>query len=242
MTRDPYRRLDPLKIVETANRLHDRVAERFPGSGLAAVAADVVRVTAVAVRRARAVERPYWALNLLVIGVIVAGAAAEAWLAQRFGWAVLGRREVEPLSLAQGIDSAFNLFLLTAGGAWFLLTLEARWKRHRIQRWLNELRAFAHVVDMHQLTKDPTARGGPRTTSSPDRAMTRYELARYLDYCAEILALVGKLAAIYAGATSDHLAIAAAGDVENLTSDLNRKVWQKIMILAETRNPADEGA
>jgi hypothetical protein len=238
---DPYRRLDPLKIVETANRLHDRVAERFPGSGLSAVAADVVRVTGVTVRRARSVERPYWLLNGLVAAVIVAGAAAEAWLAQRFGWAVFDHR-TEALNVAQGIDSAFNLFLLTAGGAWFLLTLEARWKRQRIQRWLNELRAFAHVVDMHQLTKDPTARDGPRTTSSPDRAMTRYEIARYLDYCAEILALTGKLAAIYAGATQDHLAISAAGDVENLTSDLNRKVWQKIMILAETRNPADEGA
>ncbi len=238
---DPYRRLDPLKIIETANRLHDRVAERFPGSGLAEVAADVVRVTRITVQRARAIERPYWGLNLLMLGVVLAGAAAEVWLVERFGWAVLGRR-IEPLNLAQGIDSAFNLFLLTAGGAWFLLTLEARWKRQRIQRWLNELRAFAHVVDMHQLTKDPTARDGPRTTSSPDRAMTRYEIARYLDYCAEILALVGKLAAIYAGSTQDHLAISAAGDVENLTSDLNRKVWQKIMILAEQRNPADEDA
>jgi hypothetical protein len=240
MTRDPYRRLDPLKIVETANKLHDRIEERFPGAGLAAVAADVVRVTGLTVKRARAVSRPYWGLNALVILLIAAGALAEAWLAGQFGWSVLGRR-VDPINLAQGLDSAFNLILLTAGGAFFLLTLDSRWKRQRIQRWLNELRAIAHVVDMHQLTKDPTARGGPRTTSSPDRAMTRYELTRYLDYCAEILALIGKLAALYAGASSDHLAISAAGDIETLCSDLNRKIWQKIMILAEQESDAGAG-
>ncbi len=235
MAQDEYRRLDPLKIVETANVLHDRVAERFPNAGLAAVAADVVLATRQTAQRSRNLARPYLGLRLLAFTVIAAGGYGEYRLLQSLGVANLDLG-ANPLDLAQGVDSAFNLFLLTAAGAWFLLTLEARWKRQRIQRWLNELRAFAHVVDMHQLTKDPTARGGPRTTSSPDRGMSRYDLTRYLDYSAEILALIGKLAAIYAGGTQHHLAIAAAGDVENLCSDLNRKIWQKIMILAEARN------
>ena len=234
MPAETYRRLEPLRIVETANRLHDRVVERFPGAGLALVAADVVAATRQTDQRVKALQRPYVGLRLLVLAVILAGGAAEAILAERFGWAIW-RRGGDPLSLAQGVDAAFNLFLLTTAGAWFLLTLESRWKRQRVQHWLNELRAFAHVVDMHQLTKDPTAAGGPRTNSSPDRGMTRFELTRYLDYCAEILALLGKLAALYAAASSNHLTISAAGEVENLTSDLNRKIWQKIMILAEQR-------
>ena len=99
----------------------------------------------------------------------------------------------------------------------------------------HELRSIAHVVDMHQLTKDPTIilNQGVRTPSSPVRTMTRFSLARYLEYCAEMLALTGKLSALMAGETEDHVVIAAAGDVETLCTDLGRKVWQKIMILGE---------
>ncbi|WP_304175649.1 hypothetical protein [Phenylobacterium aquaticum] len=234
MAREPYRRIEADRVELTAVKLADRVTERFPGAGLAAVAAELVVLTRQTAARARTVARPYYGLRLLVALVIAAGLAAEAVLFDRFGWGILDP-DANPLDLAQGVDSAFNLFLMTAAGAWFLLTLEARWKRLRLQTWLNELRAFAHVVDMHQLTKDPTAKGGPRTTSSPDRGMGAFELTRYLDYCAEILALTGKLTAIYAGVSPDHLVIAAAGDVENLCSDLNRKIWQKITILAELK-------
>jgi hypothetical protein len=122
-----------------------------------------------------------------------------------------------------------------AAGLWFLLTLEQRWKRARTQTALHELRSFAHVVDMHQLTKDPTVLlgGGGSTPSSPERRMTRFELTRYLEYCAEMLALTGKLSALYAGESHDHIVIAAASDVENLCTDLGRKIWQKITILGE---------
>jgi hypothetical protein len=120
-------------------------------------------------------------------------------------------------------------------GLWFLLTLEERWKRARTQTALHELRSFAHVVDMHQLTKDPTVLlgGGGSTPSSPERRMTRFELTRYLEYCAEMLALTGKLSALYAGESHDHIVIAAASDVENLCTDLGRKIWQKITILGD---------
>ena len=86
---------------------------------------------------------------------------------------------------------------------------------------------------MHQLTKDPTLVLGPRTSSSPAREMSRFELARYLDYCAEMLALTAKLAALYAGESDDPVVIAAVNDIETLTSDLGRKIWQKIMILGQ---------
>jgi hypothetical protein len=141
----------------------------------------------------------------------------------------------DPVVLTPVIESGVNLMVLMFAGMWFLLTLEERLRRQRIQTWLHQLRAFAHVVDMHQLTKDPTVilNQGPRTPSSPARTMSRFGLARYLEYCAEMLALTGKLSALMAGETEDHVVIAAAGDVETLCTDLGRKVWQKIMILGE---------
>jgi hypothetical protein len=230
----PYRRLDPAMVATTADRLRDRVAERFPDSGLAGVAEELSRIASDAGRRTRALTRPYLGLRALVFLVLVAGLSAQGWLASQADWSAL-HGGADPLVLTPVLESGVNLMLLMFAGMWFLLTLEERLRRGRIQTWLHQLRAFAHVVDMHQLTKDPTIilNQGVRTPSSPVRTMTRFSLARYLEYCAEMLALTGKLSALMAGETEDHVVIAAAGDVETLCTDLGRKVWQKIMILGE---------
>ena len=46
-----------------------------------------------------------------------------------------------------------------------------------------------------------------------------------------MLALIAKLAALYAGRSRDREVIMAVNEVEELTSSLGRKIWQKIMIL-----------
>lgn len=229
-----YRRLDGEMVAGTAVKLADRVAERFPTSGLAGVADELARSARQAGKQARALTRPYYGLRTLLFLIVAGGLGAQAWAARMVDWSTVLRAN-DPVALTPVIESAVNLALLMGAGAWFLLTLEERLRRSRVQTWLHRLRAFAHVVDMHQLTKDPTVilNPGPRTPSSPDRSMTRFELARYLEYCAEMLALTGKLAAVMAGESSDHVIIAGASDVENLCTDLGRKVWQKIMILGE---------
>ena len=61
------------------------------------------------------------------------------------------------------------------------------------------LRSLAHIVDMHQLTKDPyqLLDAGPETASSPKRTLKGFELSRYLIYCTELLAHIGKVAALH---------------------------------------------
>jgi hypothetical protein len=117
---------------------------------------------------------------------------------------------------------------------WFLATLETRLKRRRALAALHELRSLAHVVDMHQLTKDPEQAGHQLvdTPSSPKRPLSRPELARYLDYCTEILALTGKVAALYAQHLQDGVVLAAVNEVEGLTTGIARKIWQKIAIVS----------
>jgi hypothetical protein len=61
-----------------------------------------------------------------------------------------------------------------------------------------------------------------------------FELGRYLDYCSEMLSLLGKIAALYAQYTTDSAALAAVDQIEDLTSGLSRKIWQKIMMLHQT--------
>ena len=61
--------------------------------------------------------------------------------------------------------------------------------------------------------------------------MTSFQLNRYLDYCSESLALISKIAALYVQDFQDPIVLDAVDDVEDLTSGLSRKIWQKITIL-----------
>lgn len=227
------RRLDPDKIVQTLEKLQARIDARFPESGLAVVCADLALAGRSTERRAARLSRPFIALRLVVGLILLAALAGEVSVAMAIDWRQVLRSGVVPL--AQGLESAVNLVILSGGAAWFLLTLETRWKRRRIRVALNELRAFAHVVDMHQLTKDPTVvlGGAHPTSASPKRLMSEFQLARYLDYCAEMLALISKLAALYGLRSLDVEIDQSVREIEGLTSDLGRKIWQKITILRE---------
>ncbi len=88
---------------------------------------------------------------------------------------------------------------------------------------------------MHQLTKDPTAFGAPRTCSSPERHLSPMELQRYLSYCSELLSLVSKVAALYAEKLRDPVIIDAVGDIEKLSTNLSQKMWQKIELIETHR-------
>jgi hypothetical protein len=92
---------------------------------------------------------------------------------------------------------------------------------------------------MHQLTKDPEhlLSPGMRTASSPESTLSRFELARYLDYCSELLAITSKLAALHLQSLRDPVVLDAVSDVEVLSSNLSNKIWQKIVILDTALRP-----
>ena len=86
----------------------------------------------------------------------------------------------------------------------------------------------------------PVAAYGPgaassATTDEPsgELRMTRSEMTQYLDYCTEMLSLVGKTAALFAEDTTDGDVLDAVEGIETLTSDMARKVWQKIAIIQQ---------
>ena len=55
-----------------------------------------------------------------------------------------------------------------------------------------------------------------------------------------MLALIGKLSALYAQSHSDQLVGQTVNEIEVLTTNLARKIWQKIAIIAE--KPHDDAA
>jgi hypothetical protein len=222
--------LDPTQIVRTVDALRDRIEERFPGSGLGRLAKDLHGVASMTVDRLRSVAEPHLPLR---IGVGVLIVIILAMLGSLFFSAPRRAPTGDLASLAELLETIMNDLFLIGASIFFLVTVEARIKRRRALGFLRELRALAHIVDMHQLTKDPDRMTveGTDTPSSPVRRMSRFELGRYLDYCSEMLSLISKIAALYVQNLDDPVVLAAVDEVETLTSGLSRKIWQKIMVL-----------
>lgn len=230
----PYRSLDPDSIVATIEQLHNRISERFPGRGLVRLCGELLAVAREDRERAAWVRRPNLWIRGSVAALLVSGATAAAW--SLFSLPRL-RIETEAFSALAGVEAVFNIIAIVGAAVWFLLNLESVWRRDAVLADLHELRSIAHVVDMHQLTKDPTrySRTIADTASSPAQDLSPDELERYLDYCSEMLALTGKLAALYMDDVRDPVIIQTVDEIETLTTNLSRKIWQKIMVL---RSPA----
>jgi hypothetical protein len=88
---------------------------------------------------------------------------------------------------------------------------------------------------MHQLTKSPDhyVKGATRTAHSEPIRYDLFAVRRYLDYCAELLAIVGKTAVLYVEDATDPVVLDAVDQIENLTTSLSRKIWQKLVIFNE---------
>ncbi|MCC7011872.1 MAG: hypothetical protein IT454_04845 [Planctomycetes bacterium] len=225
------RKLDAEQIARTAERLRQRVRERFPEANLGRVAVELESVACATAREIADLGRPiYWVRvpAMLVIaaalGLIASSIAALAPQATLF----------ESVSdLVQGLEAVINELIFFGLFIAFLVTLETRIKRKRALKSIHTLRSLAHIVDMHQLTKDPERVAQPRadTPSSPERVLSPFELVRYLDYCSEMLALISKLAALHAQSLADEVVLAAVAEVESMAHGLSRNIWQKIMIV-----------
>ena len=96
---------------------------------------------------------------------------------------------------------------------------------------------------MHQLTKDPSTvvSIAGKTASSPARMLSRVEVARYLDYCSEMLSLTSKVAVLFAQGFPEPTVTEAVSDIERISAGLSQKIWQKIKIL-EALGPEGSGS
>ena len=232
-----YRSLDAGKIIDTAGLLGTRINERFPGCSLGKVAEELHAE----VRQAEETSR--WLAAPLVWVRVVTGVSIFLMLGVAATTFFLMNRKVELFSsvadFLQGVDAAVNEIIVIGAAIYFLVGLEARLKRARALKAIHVLRSMAHIIDMHQLTKDPERLSGtgPDTPSSPRRRMTPFELTRYLDYCSEMLAIISKIAALYVQSFGDPVTLAAVAEVQALAGGLSQKIWQKIMILDRVTPP-----
>lgn len=228
-----YRTLKSDCVIETIDRLALRIGSRFPDSGLVKVAGELTGAARRCAEEARRLDRPQAVIRVGVYAVWIAGAAAAAFVVGGLNYNAMDWRAA---NFVQVLESGMNIAVLVGIGVLALGRAEIRWKRARALDYLHELRSIAHVIDMHQLTKDPLRDGAglPDTAFSPKTTLSAPELRRYLVYCSEMLALLAKLAALLAQSCRDSDVAEAASDVESLTTGLAGKIWQKSLIVPRT--------
>ena len=221
-------------VAETVARLRSRIAERFADRNLVHVAdallglVDEVRSTGSLVRGRIRTTR---VVSRVLIAAILAATVVALWLAAR---AAVGDQGPDGLDWLPLIESTINDVVFAAIAVFFLYSFPERLQRGDLLDLLHRLRSLAHIVDMHQLTKDPERLrpGFAPTSSSDDPDLDRDEMERYLNYCSELLSLIGKTAALCAEESRDAVVLETVSTIEELTLGMSRKIWQKISVLS----------
>lgn len=221
-----YRKLDAQLIRDSAAGLAERIAQQFPASSLSRVGAELVDVAGHTDATIARLTRPHWPLRLAIAGALLLLFAVAVVVPVT----ISVRTDVPGISdLLQGVEAAINNVIFIAIAVFFLLTLESRPRRKRALAALHELRSLAHVIDMHQLAKDPEH--ALHAGSAAGAHLNRLALARYLDCCSDLLSIISKIAALYAQYLNDELVLSGVNDVQQLADGLSSRIWQKIMII-----------
>lgn len=231
-------KLDSQQVLATAQRLQARIAARFPDRSLVRVAGElgglVDEIAGTGPRLRRRLTLARLVSRLLMVALIALAVILFAWaVITSIGNGTLS----QPGTLLPLLDSTISDIVFAGLAIFFLYSLPDRLTRSETLRLLHRLRSLAHIIDMHQLTKDPERlRTSYRPTSASVPAaedLPADELTHYLDYCTELLSLVGKAAALCAEESQDSVVLDTVSTVEDMTVNLSRKVWQKITLVNE---------
>ena len=229
-----FQRLDAREVDATLSQLRNRIEARFPERDLVNVANElhdaIARVSVESSSRRRQLLLVRWTI---AIGATAIGAAAVLAIALAMRDAIRASEGTRAFEWLPVVESAINDIAFAGIAIFFLLSLPARQRRRSGLDLLHRLRSLAHVVDMHQLTKDPDrllAAPAP-TSASVTNEFGAPDLGRYLVYCSELLALVGKTAALCAQEVTDDVVLDRVSEIEILTSDMSRMIWQKLSLL-----------
>jgi hypothetical protein len=226
-----FRTLEPAKILATIRLFRHRIDRAFPQSGLSAVAGELEDTAHVCFKEMARQQEAHWGLRIAVgagVGLILCLPLEVWWLLN------LPTRFSTFVEFVQATDAAFNVVVLLTGAVLFLVSMENRMKRNSALKVLHELRSLAHVVDMHQLSKDPVMDmggldDGVRLSEDRPKAIQNAEhLWQYLSLSTDLLAVVGKLAACIAQSQTDRTVLDTVYEIEMISTSLSRKIWQKM--------------
>jgi hypothetical protein len=228
-------RLESAYVADTVGRLEARIRARFPDRRLGNVAAELgsaVPEIHEGFEQSKARRRQVRLFSRVASLVIVLSAVAALGFALRD---VIGTGTERSFDWVPLVESLINDVIFAAIAVFFLWAMPERLERRALLDLLHRLRSLAHVVDMHQLDKDPEQARADYvpTDKSPTRRMNAEDLHHYFDYCSELVSLIAKTAALCAERTSDAVVLHTVSEIETLAAQMSQKIWQKISLLPE---------
>lgn len=220
--------LEHERLFTQLQKQNATIKHHFPNRGLSQVSPLIEGTFERAPQIAHRIMRPnYWIRALVcIISVTMLCFVVVGLLQLQFsnndGWSVL-----------EGIEAGISTAVYSGVAIVFFVSLEIRQRRQMTLKALQELRALAHVLDMHQMNKDTDYILSPfgADGQGESRRMNPAELERYLSHTADLLSLIGKLAAWYAQQVNDPEVLMAINEIEQLTGDMVQRTWQKISII-----------
>jgi hypothetical protein len=209
-------------VGTTVAHLERRIFARFGERGLTKVARDLGQLVVLVQTQA---EQSHDRLRRTTL---VARAAGITIVAATLVALVLSMRSAVIEGLARTVDWVFAAIAVV-----FLWAFPERLERRTLLRLLHRLRSLAHVIDMHQLSKDPEQLSPTYTPTAQSivHGLDAEQLHHYLTYCSEMLSLTAKTAALCGEHTTDGVVLETISYIETLTTELSNKIWQKISLL-----------
>lgn len=225
-----FRHIEAARLQETTSWLEKRIRATFPGRSLGQLAYDLGDLLGGVETRCAEIAKPNWPLRILVglaIFVLLLLLGATFVEVERS----FGKGDGSWAELLQGIEAGLNELVMVGLVVLFLTSLETRLKRNRALAGLSDLRGMAHVIDLHQMTKDPQIAVARRAEGEEVDQLDPRELAQYLSFCADLLSIVGKAAALYGQVLEDGVVLATVDEVESLSARTSSKIWQKMALV-----------
>jgi hypothetical protein len=220
-------------VGHTVGQLERRIRARFGDRGLTRAALDLRRlvddVETVAEQSHVRLRRTTLVARTTSVTIIVATVLLLAFsLRNALDQGLERSEDWVPL-----IESVINDLVFAAIAMLFLWAFPERRERRTLLGLLHRLRSLAHVIDMHQLSKDPeqVMPTYTRTAHSVTPGLDAEQLHHYLAYCSEMLSLTAKTAALCAEHSTDEVILNTISTLETLTTELSNKIWQKISLL-----------
>jgi hypothetical protein len=220
-------------VSATVEQLQRRIDARFGERGLTKTARDlgylVVLVQTEATQSHIRLRRTTLAARTASVVIVAATVIALLYSLRSAVLDGLARTaDWVPLT-----ESIVNDLVFAAIAVVFLWAFPERLERRALLNLLHRLRSLTHVIDMHQLSKDPeqVSPSYVATAQSVQHGLDADQLHHYLNYCSELLSLTAKTAALCAEHSTDGVVLETVSDIETLTTELSRKIWQKISLL-----------
>ena len=222
-----FKNLDIDKVTAAIELLRLRVQERFPTANLLNVCNELKELSNNAKANIQHLNKPYVYFRIIFSFLIILTIVLITYTIWHISSQDLPSNFQSFIATSEAL---MNELVMIGAAFYFIGKFENSLKQKKILYALQELRTIIHVIDLHQLTKDPAPILQHNTEHSPERALSKSELNSYLDYCSEMLSLTSKVAATYGFNCNDQIVLDTIHNIEVLSGTLSNKIWQKITI------------